>query len=610
MRVRPVILLLLVGWAWGQTAPVRCAEPLDATPLNATPLNAAPLEALPRDTALVLRIASIDKIASGFKEMVGSLGPAVAQAGPRFESGLSELFQVGAAAGAIDWAAPSYVAVFPIEGQPEPVAFLVQTADETKLRRAVLKTGADENVPAEMVAGGFEKLVKNDQTWYFKRHGPWVLYTRNEQVFQRLVFDASQTKSFASLVEPRAAELLAAGDGAVLVNLELLIQRYGNEINRGREQVMSFIQALPDDQLGGSQTGGSGPGPEATRLVLKDLANLAFDGLNDANWFAGRVNFSATGASVAGLLGVRQASGTDVLLAANPPSDFETLGLLPAGAPIYFGHSVNYDRIVAWAAERLKGAYGAGAQDAAWENALAAFRQAGAGPSVTSFALPADTRSGQLSTSLSQAENPDALRQGHRDLVKAQGRNSTPIYAQTVEYQEGAETFEDRAVDLVTVKIEMAKSDDPGLLIAQQLLRILFGGDSLQRRITLLEGLMVETSGNDPKFLHQVVGILGTGKEVLGLDEAFAKTRDQLAERANVVALINLPRLIVDIVKLLREVPAIAPFLAQVPFNFGVQPEVSFAGFTAGTELQGVRLQVFVPVAQPKGVLQIFGQGL
>ena len=49
---------------------------------------------------------------------------------------------------------------------------------------------------------------------------------------------------------------------------------------------------------------------------------------------------------------------------------------------------------------------------------------------------------------------------------------------------------------------------------------------------------------------------------------------------------------------------------AQVPFNFGVQPEVSFAGFTAGTEPQGVRLQVFVPVAQPKGVLQIFGQGL
>jgi hypothetical protein len=270
---------------------------------------------------------------------------------------------------------------------------------------------------------------------------------------------------------------------------------------------------------------------------------------------------------------------------------------------------VNYERIVAWAAERLKGAYGSDSENTPWQSALAAFRIAGAGPSVTSFALPADARSGQLSTSLRQAENPDALRQGNRDLVKAQGQNSTPIYAQTVEYQEGAETFEERLVDLVTVKIEMAKSDDPGLLIAQQLLRVLFGGDALQRRITLLEGLVVEASGNDPKFLHQVVGNLGTGKEVLGLDEAFAKTRDQVAERANVVALINVPRLIVDIVKLLREVPTIAPFLAQVPFNFGVQPEASFAGVTVGTEPQGLRLQVFVPVAQPKGVLQIFGQG-
>ncbi|HUY31245.1 MAG TPA: hypothetical protein VMV69_00585 [Pirellulales bacterium] len=588
MRLRAAGLLLLVGWAWGVASPVRCEEPLDA---------------LPRGTALVLRIASIDKIAGGFKELVGALGPAAAVAGPQFESGLGELFHVGAGAGVIDRAAPCFVAVFSIKGPPEPVAYLVQTADETKLRRAVLKAADDENVPAEKIAGGFEKLVKNDQTWFFGRHGPWVLYTRNEQVFQQLVFDRSQTKTLATLVEPRAAELLAAGDGAVWVNLEDLSQHYASEIKRGREQVMSFVQALPDDQLGGN-----GAGPEVARRLLKDVASLAFDGLGDATWFAGRLNFSAAGASMEGLLGVRQSSGTDTVLAANPPSDFETLGLLPAGSPVYFGHAVNYERIVAWAGERLKGIYGE-AENARLETALAAIRAAGAGPSVMSFAFPADAKSGKLGTSLSQAENPDLLRQGGRDLQMAQGRNSTPVLTQTVEYQEGAETYQDRPVDLLTVKIEMAKVDDPGLLIVQQFLRSFFGGDALQRRITALEGLLVEASGNDPKFLHQAVNALDTGKDVLGLDEAFAKTRDQLAERANVIALLNVPRLIVDLVKLLREVPAIAPNLAQVPFNFGFQPEVSFAGLTVGTEAQGLRLRIFVPLAQPKGVLRIFGQG-
>src|SRR5258708_35019012 len=98
MRLRPVSLLLLVGWAWRQASPGHSEEPLDA---------------LQRDTALVLRIASVDKITSGFKELVGALGPAVAQAGPRFETGLGELFQVGASAGVIDLKAPSFVAVFP-----------------------------------------------------------------------------------------------------------------------------------------------------------------------------------------------------------------------------------------------------------------------------------------------------------------------------------------------------------------------------------------------------------------------------------------------------------------------------------------------------------------
>jgi len=48
--------------------------------------------------------------------------------------------------------------------------------------------------------------------------------------------------------------------------------------------------------------------------------------------------------------------------------------------------------------------------------------------------------------------------------------------------------------------------------------------------------------------------------------------------------------------------------LAQAPFNFGARPAVSYTGVAIATEPQALRLQLYVPVERPKGVLQIFGQ--
>jgi hypothetical protein len=81
-----------------------------------------------------------------------------------------------------------------------------------------------------------------------------------------------------------------------------------------------------------------------------------------------------------------------------------------------------------------------------------------------------------------------------------------------------------------------------------------------------------------------------------------------LGEQANLVVLLNVPRLVVDAVGLVRDVPPFDMLLARAPFNFGAQPAVSYAGFSLATEAQAVRLHLFVPVEQPKGVLQIFGQ--
>ena len=90
------------------------------------------LDAFPDQAAAVVRIASFDKFAGGFKELAANLGPLGLIAGPGLENGLNQAFQGAADGQAIDRAAAAYLAIFPLENQRDPVAWLVRAADETK----------------------------------------------------------------------------------------------------------------------------------------------------------------------------------------------------------------------------------------------------------------------------------------------------------------------------------------------------------------------------------------------------------------------------------------------------------------------------------------------
>jgi hypothetical protein len=567
---------------------------------NRTVCAQEPLAAFPESTAVVARIASIDRLSGGVKGLIGALGPRVAHVGGQFEAGIAQALQLGNSLESVDRSAPVYVAVFPLQNaSPEPVAWMVKAADETKLRRAIVKSAGDAELPpAESVAGGFEKLTGPDGgSWFFGHHGDAVVYTRSPAVYELLAACHGADKKFADLVEPRAREMLHSGDAAVLVNAAKLTEIYDDELKQARDQAVRQIESLPDDMLG---TGNA----DAQRRAYLALAKLAFDGVADANWAAGRISLGEKGASVSGLLAVKSGSASAQLVAASPPTGFENLGLLPAGALAYFGYFINPDLERAVARGYAPGAANAKELETAFDEAT----QSGAGASVGSFALPADAKSGMINTSLQPAEKPDLLRSSKRKYLAAMGEVKTPIFTQSSEYREEAEDYKERPVDLQTMKFELAKTDDVGLQIAQKFLERLFGGNALQTRISALEGLLVQSSGNDSKYLHRLVDVLESGEDVLGLNEAFANTRDELPEQANLLVMLNVPQLIVDFVKILREIPPIDGFIAQAPFNFGAQPAASFAGVSLGTEYQGLRLQVFVPIEQPKGVMQIFGQ--
>jgi hypothetical protein len=557
------------------------------------------LALLPSETAVVVRMASLNQFASGFKEMVSTLGPLAAPAVTGIDHGLSEMFAIGADDGAIDRDAPAYLAIFALEGQPEPFVRIVKTSDEAKLRRTVLKAGADETLPAEKRDDGFEKISKDGRDWFFARRGEWVLYTPREEV-------AKAVSAFAKPFTAPAADMMGEGQASVIVNIVRLIEVYGDKLDEQRDKLRRQIDTLPKEFLGGDS---SAIDPRATKKVYADLAELAINAAYDAEWATGRVNFSAAGVGVAALLGIKPDTMTGDVLAANPPANFEALGLLPAGATAYVAYTSYSPGLLEWSRDWLKLAYGE--ESDTTKKLLAALDNIAAAQvstTSTSFSLPSGQNTGMATVSLTQAKDGEKLRRAMGEYEPAANQQDTPLFSQTVERQADAEKYQDHPVDLLTTRIKLKEVADPGQQIGQKLLEKLFGGGEMQTRLTTVEGMVVKAGGNDPKYLHAAVDALQSGEKVLGLDEAYAVTRDQIAEKANVILLLNAPRLIIDLISLLRTIPPLDVALAQAPINLGSQPATSYAGVSLGTQPQALRLDAFIPVSQPQGVLHIFGQ--
>lgn len=562
-----------------------------------------PIDVVSDQAVVVVHFSSVDRLTGNLNEMLGAIGP-LAQAVASVEMGLGELLHLPGKLDSIDRSAPTLAALFHMPGESEPVAFVVRTKDNAKLRRAVLDAGDNDKLEVEKRSDGIERVSRGSTAWYFASRGDWVLYTSCEAVAKSMT--VSPEHSFAKLLDAGARDMIKTGDVAGVVNLARVVGLFQNEIGQSRQQILQQV-----DQASDADLSAAGVNAAVARSVLRDLVTAAFDAVADARLATGRANFNAEGAAAEARLTFDPGSRVAGLLAAHPPTTFETLGLLPAGAPFYYAAYANYGLLADWAADLTQSLLRDNDDlSKQLQGTFEQLRKAGLGQLVASFAFPADAKSGLIGTSLAQAKDVSALRtvfQGYESL--GQSAPANPMFTQTTELKEKAETYKNRPVDLQTTRVKFDAGANTDLAIIDGFFKRFFGEDGLQTRITAIEGMLIQASGNDPKYLARVVDAIESGEGVLGLNEAFAKTRDKLGKEANFIFLFNVPQVIVDFVRAFRDIPPLDMVLGQLPFNFDATPAASYGGFSIGTESTGVRVHVYVPVSQPKGVLGIFGQG-
>jgi hypothetical protein len=193
--------------------------------------------------------------------------------------------------------------------------------------------------------------------------------------------------------------------------------------------------------------------------------------------------------------------------------------------------------------------------------------------------------------------------------MRAFGEQDTRQFSMSIDYKAAAEKHKQYEIDLLTMNYKVKDKESLEGQVIDGMFKALFGSEGLQERITTLDKLVIQSTGNDPKLLARALDGIESGKDLISQDKGFGKTRDALGKESNVLVLVNGPQMVLDVVGMLKDVPLLGDGLKMLPFNFSLKPPASFSGFSLSTEAQGLRMKVFVPVEQPKAILQIFAPG-
>lgn len=561
---------------------------------------AKPLEAFPDTIAFVIRFESVDKFLGNTNDMLAAISPVAAAAAPNVERVvLGEMFDLNDRIGAIDRTCPSYIALFPFDGPGPPAACLVKPADEDEIKRAMLRTDDLKGTTSKKRDDGFTQYTKGGRSCYI---APWaddyIIYTRFEEVANAMSLGQKDRRTIADVLDENAKGVYQSGNAAVAVNSAHLAVKFKSEIEEFRKQILRGIEDLPEEQLG--------PSADTTKKMYTKLANLGFDALYDSTWVVGRTNLSAEGAEGEALAGFKENSKTDQFLASHPTSTFETLGLLPGGGSALVGMAFDY---ATFSMLYLQAGLDGGVKDrAAADAAIKKMHEANVKSTVASYGFPGENKSGMLATTYQEAGDAAKLRRGYLDYMRAIGEMKSPLFNMSFDYAEQAEEYKEHKIDLMKMSFKVGEGEPAAVL--KSFYDKLFGGEHFETRLATVGSLFVQATGNDAGRMRQVLEGLNSGEGVVGLEDAYGKTRDKLAENANFVLLLDGPRLVIDAVNMIRDVEPFAAGLRQAPFNFGLKPTASYGGVSLGAEPQTLRVKAFVPVEQPRGMLQIFMPGI
>ena len=146
----------------------------------------------------------------------------------------------------------------------------------------------------------------------------------------------------------------------------------------------------------------------------------------------------------------------------------------------------------------------------------------------------------------------DKMRDLSRDMVRSMGKLNVGPVKQNIELKVDAEKYGDYVGDLVTTRQDIDPELDP-LGIQSQMNRVLYGEEGQVQRLVYLKDSVAQTMGGGRGAMEQLLKSLAAADGKTGDTKASnataATVRSKLSPEANLVAMADLPSLVVDLLQ-------------------------------------------------------------
>lgn len=398
-----------------------------------------------------------------------------------------------------------------------------------------------------------------------------------------------------SKTDASSKKLFDASDLSVLINLRQLTKAFESELQQAEPQLDGFLNQI------------SGAVPDAQRAQLVPMLDMyrvigksALQGVRDSHSLTLCASFSKDAIRFEDRLQVGEGTATAKFFAAQPTGDLSLMSRLPANKLAYFGAKMDMAGMVDWSMSLSKAWLGNASveQKAQFDAAAKEMRGLKWNEIAGYVSLDPESNSALRGGSVTEVTPTSRMRELTHITTKLLSDIQTPGFKQTMKLEPAAEKIGGVEVDRVTLQQEVDPSLDP-LGMQKKMRDMLFGEEGMQSLVMYQPTRSLQTVGGAKSEMEDLVKSLGS---TATNDAARTAARKRFVEKANMVVLVDVARLMVSGIKLAAREKVI-PIDASVLDGLQLQP--SFIGGAVSCEATAAGAQLEIPVAQAQGIAKI-----
>lgn len=485
---------------------------LVASSLGQSP-EAGWLKAIPGDVDVAVRCRGIESTEKDLMAMLQAMSPMLAnQAQASLEQGMGQvrdrLGQAGAESPVLA------VAEFPGAGgggMPS-VVILIASDDYERTLKALAGDGGKADPKAQ--PGGYDTIVDKDGTTLYTLKGDgYVAFSPvNDTLLKTMVKPEGRTLD--ARLSPEIREQLFGGDLGVYSNIGDLQEKYADQIQAARQQLMAAL-----DQAGAQMKNNQ-------MEMTKQIYSRMFDSIKSGDALAMHVDFGARGLGLSGLVSVKPGSDAARALKTAKVGDAALLGKLPAGLLAYVYMNVDPKMIEYFQSMNFGAMDPDFKESPEYKAAMENLRSVGHQESFGGMSL----LGGMNGITISRPEHPEKMLEGTKQMLEA---TRSSKFVKDMEITPKAETYKgiDFTRSVVTFDLDKLVGQQGGNPGGEAVMKSMFT-DGMLRTWTgisdkLAYSIMAPSWDEAKKKLDAVLG----DAEGIGQTEGFKAVRSQLPDQ-------------------------------------------------------------------------------